>query len=61
MLMDKTFERWMAEVNHHILQMTYGMAGVEDLADQPYHDHFAWGTDPEDVASILLEEEGFPF
>jgi hypothetical protein len=25
MLMDKTFERWMAEVNHHILQMTYGM------------------------------------
>lgn len=49
-----TFEEWKSEVDRE-LSAICGLSG-DDLADAPYYDHYEGGTDPKDMAEIVLTE-----
>lgn len=49
-----TFEEWKNEVDDEIM----GICGLsaDDLADAPYYDNYEGGTEPKDMARIVLVE-----
>jgi len=49
------FKEWKNEVDNR-LQAIYGLGG-DDLADAHYYDHYERGTEPEDMARIVVIEQ----
>ena len=57
--MDTAYNEWLRRVDRAI--EAWSGLGVDDLADWLYRDAFDAGADPEDVATEVLEDNGFPF
>lgn len=54
---DQGFNVWMDSVNAAMTRLVG--VGHEDIADQPWHDWYDAGYDPEDAADMALESEGW--
>jgi len=54
-----TFRQWMQAVDRQVQAIAF--LSVHDLADQPFHDWYNDGVEPEEAAQMTLEDEGFPF
>jgi hypothetical protein len=52
-----TFKGWLRQVNAHVVKSA-GL-GIRDLADVDYIEFWESGLEPEEAASIALEENGF--